>query len=202
LPEAANAVRGENAMSSSPAKAGRRALLGGVAALAAPARVQAQADRPIRMIVAYPPGGASDLTIRALAPGVSEQLGQSLVIENRSGASGGIGLMALARAATDGQTYAIAAESAIYRTLLRSDLGYHGLHDLDPVAMLVSQPIVIAVHPVEPGVGAHRPARGLLCEGDAAGGERQDGEAADQKGLLHHVVSMAMVSGPQSLSGE
>jgi len=134
-------------MSSSPAKAGRRALLGGVAALAAPVRVQAQADRPIRMIVAYPPGGASDLTIRALAPGVSEQLGQSLVIENRSGASGGIGLMALARAATDGQTYAIAAESAIYRTLLRSDLGYHGLHDLDPVAMLVSQPIVIAVHP-------------------------------------------------------
>jgi len=102
------------------------------------------------MIVAYPPGGASDLTIRALAPGASGALGQPLVIENRSGANGGIAMTAVARGPTDGQTFVIAAESAVYRTLLRSDLGYDGLRDLDPTppadAGLCRDPLTAAGH--------------------------------------------------------
>jgi tripartite-type tricarboxylate transporter receptor subunit TctC len=123
----------------------RRQLL--LLSLATPALAQPAFNRPIRVLVAYPPGGASDLTIRALANGVTEQVGQSLVIENRSGASGGIALAATARAQPDGHFFCVAAEGAIYRTLLRDDLGYHGLRDLAPVAMLVSQPIVAVAHP-------------------------------------------------------
>jgi len=69
------------------------------------------------------------------------------VIENRSGAAGAIGMQALARAAPDGQTFAIAAESAVHRSLVRSDLGYDARRDLEPVAMLVAQPVVIVAHP-------------------------------------------------------
>lgn len=124
----------------------RRAILG-IAALAPFAQAAQAQARPIRIIVAYPPGGASDLTIRTLAPHVGESLGRPLVVENRGGANGAIAMQALARAAPDGGTFAIGAESVFLQTLVRSDLGYDAQRDLEPVAMLVAQPIVFAVHP-------------------------------------------------------
>ncbi len=119
----------------------------GTGALTSGTASQPIQGRPLRMIVPYAPGGASDLTIRTLAPAATERLGQGFIVENRSGAAGAIGMQAVARAAPDGQTFAIAAESAVLRSLVRPDLGYDARRDLDPVAMLVVQPIVVVAHP-------------------------------------------------------
>lgn len=115
--------------------------------MAGGAAAQAWPSRPIRMIVGYAPGGTADVAIRALAPGAGERLGQPIVIENRAGANGAIGMEALARAAPDGHTFAMAADSAVFQTLLRPGYAYDAQRDLDTVGLLVSQPIVIAVHP-------------------------------------------------------
>ena len=133
----------------SPA-AGRRSLLltAVAAAVGHPAAAQpAWPSRPVRVIVPYAPGGTSDVSIRALAPQIGERIGQPLVMENRTGANGAIGMEAAARSAPDGYTLAVAADSAVFQTLLRPNLPYDVARDFEPVSLLVAQPIVIAVHP-------------------------------------------------------
>jgi tripartite-type tricarboxylate transporter receptor subunit TctC len=125
----------------------RRALLGAAPAFAAGAAAQDWPARPVRMVVPYAPGGTSDVTMRALVPFLSARLGQPLVVENRPGANGGIGMEAVARAEPDGQTFIFAADSAVFQPLVRPALPYDTLRDLLPVAPVVSQPVVVAVHP-------------------------------------------------------
>ncbi len=103
--------------------------------------------RPIRVIVPYAPGGTADTTARALGHAMTPRLGQPVVVENRSGATGAIGMEAAARAAPDGHTLVVAADAAIYQPYLRPSLPYHPLRDLAPVSVLVQQPIVVAAHP-------------------------------------------------------
>ncbi len=74
---------------------------------------QAYPARAVRLIVPYAPGGGTDILARALAPRVSEALGQSLVVENRPGAGGNIGADAVAKAAPDGYTLVMAANTTI-----------------------------------------------------------------------------------------
>ncbi|WP_207539523.1 Bug family tripartite tricarboxylate transporter substrate binding protein [Sabulicella rubraurantiaca] len=132
----------------------RRSMLSSLAAIAAVAatggrRAEAQAwpNRPIRVVVTYAPGGSSDISIRSIAQGVGERLGQGLVVENRAGANGSIGMEAVARAPADGHTFAVTADSAVFQTLLKPTYPYDVARDFEPVSLLVSQPIVIAVHP-------------------------------------------------------
>ncbi len=76
--------------------------------LAAPAVLRAQGvwpDRPVRLIVPFPPGGSTDTIARILQPKLSETVGKSVVIENRGGASGSVGAIEAARAAADGYTW-------------------------------------------------------------------------------------------------
>src|SRR5260221_8747893 len=73
-------------------------------AFSAAASAQVYPSRPIRMIVAFPPGGGTDIVARMLAPRLGEALGQSVLVENRGGASGNIGTEFAARAAPDGYT--------------------------------------------------------------------------------------------------
>jgi tripartite-type tricarboxylate transporter receptor subunit TctC len=134
----------------------RRALLGGAAAaaaLAAPAATHAQPgdwpNRPVRVIVPWPPGGAADILVRLYCERLGPMLGQPFVVENRPGAGGNIGIEAAARAAPDGYTLAIAALThlSIFR-FLYARLPYDADRDLAPVALAWELPNV-AVVPAE-----------------------------------------------------
>src|SRR4029078_8908546 len=76
-------------------------------------RAQAYPDQPIKIIVTFPPGGSSDILIRALQPLLSEDLRQPIVIENRAGAGGNIGIAAVAQAAPDGYVLGVAAAGVL-----------------------------------------------------------------------------------------
>jgi tripartite-type tricarboxylate transporter receptor subunit TctC len=126
----------------------RAALLGAGALLAAPRAARAQwPDRPIRILVAFPPGAATDVLARALANALTPVLGQPVVVENRPGAGGNIATVAVRRSAPDGLTFlahsvAFAVNSSLYR-----NAGYDALTDLEPVALLASTPNIITVNP-------------------------------------------------------
>src|SRR5205085_12702085 len=78
-----------------------------------PSLAQAYPDHPIKVIVTFPPGGSADIVIRALQPLLEQDLHQPLVIENRSGAGGNIGIAAVAQAAPDGYTLGVAAAGVL-----------------------------------------------------------------------------------------
>jgi len=125
----------------------RRPLLGTL--LASPAL--AFPDRPIRLVVAYPPGGGTNLMARAIAQRMGQVLGQSVVIDNRSGASGTLGAMALANAAPDGHTLLFVTSSEMsLRPLLDRQLPFDADRDFTPIALLGITPVVLAVNPALP----------------------------------------------------
>lgn len=96
-----------------PRPLGRRLLLGaGIVAVARPARA-AWPDRPVRIVVPFPAGGGVDLTARMLAEAIAPGLGQPVVVENRSGAGGAIGVQAVAQAAPDGHALAMTSPSTV-----------------------------------------------------------------------------------------
>ena len=92
-------------------------------AFATPA-LAAYPDRPVRIIVPYAPGGPADVTARLLAAKLQERLGQSFVIDNRSGAGGNIGTAAGAQAAADGYTLTVITPAQIINTTLFAKPGY------------------------------------------------------------------------------
>src|SRR4051812_27887553 len=104
-------------------------------------------NRPIRLLVGYPPGGPADVTARLVSPYLSEALGQQVVIDNRAGAGATIAAMLLARAEPDGYTISIAAngEMAISPNLRK--LPYDPLKDFAPVSRIGSNQLVLVVHP-------------------------------------------------------
>lgn len=118
----------------------RRSLLAGLAgiALARPALSQAWAPtRPIRLVLGFPPGGASDAAVRIIQPVLQQSLGQSVVIDNRPGAGGNLGALEVARAAPDGHTIGSAnmGTLAVNPALVRN-MGFDPVADLLPVSML------------------------------------------------------------------
>ena len=120
--------------------------------LARPALSQADASRPIRFLVPYAAGGGQDISARLLAEPLRAGLGQTIVVENRSGASGMIGAAALAQAAPDGLTIMLggAGETAINHHLFRERMTYHPVRDLRPVMVLVTVPVVVMAYPQAP----------------------------------------------------
>jgi tripartite-type tricarboxylate transporter receptor subunit TctC len=108
-------------------------------------------NRPIRVIVPFAPGGTSDVVARILAPKMADLLGQQIVVENRAGASGNIGMEAAAKAAPDGYTIflgnigAIAINPAIFR-----DLSVNPVKDLIPVTLVADVPNLLVVNPSVP----------------------------------------------------
>ena len=116
--------------------------------------VLAQADvypnKPVRLIVPFPPGGSVDVVARLLAPKLAESLGQAVVIENRSGASGIIGTEAVARAKPDGYTLMINTIPFVTNAHLYDRVPYDALNDFVPISLLSSSPLAIVVHPSVP----------------------------------------------------
>jgi tripartite-type tricarboxylate transporter receptor subunit TctC len=104
--------------------------------------------KPIRMIVAYPPGGGTDIVGRMIAQKLGEMLGQSVVVENRGGASGNIGTEIAARAAPDGYTILMGnvAPNAINVSLFKN-LPFDPVADFAPVSLVASTPNILVVHP-------------------------------------------------------
>lgn len=112
-----------------------------------PAHTAAQAfHAPIRLIVPFPPGGSTDALARLLAPHLSKSLGQTIVVENRPGASGQIAAQALKAAPPDGSTFMLAPDHvAIMVPLIMPTAGYDTLQDFLPVGQAATYPIAMSV---------------------------------------------------------
>ena len=107
--------------------------------------------KPIRFIVSFPPGGSSDLVARAIAPSMTERLGQSLVVENRPGAGGNIGVDAVAKSAPDGHTIGLAAAGALtVNPTLYPSMPFDPQRDLAPISLLAMIPFLVVANPTAP----------------------------------------------------
>jgi len=119
----------------------------GVAGAAEKAATDNYPNKPIRMIVGYPAGGANDLVARAIGQEMSKELGQQVVIENVSGAAGTIGAANAARAAGDGYTLFMAAGAHALAPSVRKSLPYDIVTDFAPVSVAAIGSYVLVVHP-------------------------------------------------------
>jgi tripartite-type tricarboxylate transporter receptor subunit TctC len=103
--------------------------------------------RPVKMVVPFPAGGATDLTARLLAGKLTEAWGQQVIVENKPGAGGNIGAEAGARAAPDGYTLTLCAAGFMaVNPSLYAKLPYDPVRDFAPVALLVKAPLLLVVH--------------------------------------------------------
>ncbi|NKE44045.1 tripartite tricarboxylate transporter substrate binding protein [Roseomonas frigidaquae] len=169
----------------------RRQLLAATAAtLAAPA-VQAQGawpNRPIRLIVPFPPGAANDTLGRAMADQLSPRLGQPVVVENRGGAGGTIGSEAVARSAADGYTLLLGHIGTLaVNVAMYPNLTYSPVRDFAPVAMIATTPNVLVVHPRQP----YQDLRGLADYAKANPGKLRYCTAGN--GSAGHTVMLAFL---------
>jgi tripartite-type tricarboxylate transporter receptor subunit TctC len=128
-------------------------LAAGAAALPAVSRIawaQAYPTRPVRLIEGFGAGSAPDILARLIGQSLSEQLGQSFVIENRSGAASNIATEAVVRAAPDGYTLLLVTASNAINATLYDKLGFNFIRDIAPVASICRVPLVMEVHPSVP----------------------------------------------------
>src|SRR5262245_31260881 len=130
-----------------------QAVLATLGALLAQSLALAQSypARPITIIVTFPPGGSSDIVARALQSKLEAELGQSIVIDNRPGAGGNIGIGAVARAAPDGYTLGVAAAGVLaVNPHLNRSMPFDPQKDLTPITMLTQIPFVLVASQTAP----------------------------------------------------
>ena len=120
----------------------------GFAALTALA--QTYPNKPIRMLVGYPPGGSVDASARILAERLGPALGQTVLVENRAGATGNIAAEALTKAAPDGYTIYMGTTINAVSVSLFKNLPYDPVRDFAPVSKVVVSPSILVVHPSVP----------------------------------------------------
>ena len=126
------------------------ALSAGVTVLAGAGQAQTPdyPTQPIRMVVTFPPGGSTDVVVRMLVPRLNEKLGQQVVVDNRPGAGGNIGLTAVARAPADGYTLGVGAAGGLSANVsLYAQMPFDPIKDFRPVTMLAAIPFVLIGHP-------------------------------------------------------
>lgn len=149
-------------------------MLGAV--LAGAAAAQTYPVKPVRIVVPFAAGGGVDVTARILAQGLTERLGQTVFVENRTGASGIIGTEFVAKSAPDGYTLLVGSQTtqavvpAMYKT------SYDGARDFTPMMVIATSPLMIVVHPSLPVknvrdlIALARVRPGQLTFGAASGG--------------------------------
>ena len=105
-------------------------------------------DKPVTIIVPFPPGGSTDMVARAIAPKLQQQFGQPFVVDNRAGATGAIGATAVKNAAPDGYTFMVAS-IGVYaiNPFIQKKLQYDPVKDLDPITVAVRAPNVLVTNP-------------------------------------------------------
>lgn len=130
----------------------RRLLVLALATLPLALHAQGSAQgKPIKLIVPFPPGGNVDLSGRILAPELARELGQPVIVENRAGAGGTLGLDAVAKSAPDGSTLGIASPvNHLAAPSLYPKLPYDSIKDFTPVGLIASVPMVLVVGPSSP----------------------------------------------------
>ncbi|CAM3506317.1 Tripartite tricarboxylate transporter substrate binding protein [Delftia tsuruhatensis] len=117
----------------------------------APAPVLAQPAawpaRPVRLVVGYAAGGATDVIARLVAARMGEQLGQSVVVDNRTGANSNVGAEAVARAPADGYTLYVYTIANTINASLYPRLGYDPVKDFEPIGLIAKIPNILVVNP-------------------------------------------------------
>jgi len=152
-------------------------LLAALAVSGTTVLAQAYPVKPIRLVVPFPPGGTVDLSARAIAPALSELLGQGIVIENRGGAAGIIGSEHVARAAPNGYTLLMGSNSTFsVAPALNPNTPYQPTRDFAAIGLVGSTPFVLVVHPSVPArstqalIALARPKPGRLTMGSGGVG--------------------------------
>jgi tripartite-type tricarboxylate transporter receptor subunit TctC len=123
----------------------KKILLTTLIAIACPALAQTYPTQPIKLIAPFPPGGSVDIMARLIAEPLGRELGQRIVIENRSGASGNIGMEAAARAAPDGYTIVLNTIPLVTNKSLFEKLTWDPIRDFAPIGMVATAPHVLVV---------------------------------------------------------
>ena len=124
----------------------------GVAAVS-PASAQNYPAKPIRYIIAFPPGGSNDIFARIVGARMAELMGQTVIVDNRPGGGANIGAEAIARAAPDGYTIGNISATHTINASLYPKLGYDVLKDYTPIIKVAEIPLLLAAHPVVPATG-------------------------------------------------
>jgi len=114
------------------------------------ALAQAYPSRPVSIVVPYPPGGLINIVARVLAPALGKELGQSVLVDNRSGAGGNVGADFVAKSTADGYTLVMANPSFGISPHIYAKLNYHTLNDFAFVGLYGTVPNVLVVHPSVP----------------------------------------------------
>jgi tripartite-type tricarboxylate transporter receptor subunit TctC len=114
------------------------------------AAAQSYPTKPVRLVIPFAAGGPTDIVARLLGEKLAPIWGQPLVVDNRPGGGGTLGTALVAKAAPDGYTLVLAATSHVYNDLLIGNLPYDPIKDFTPVAMMVSFPSILVVHPEVP----------------------------------------------------
>lgn len=144
-------------------------------------------EKPIRLIVPFPPGGVADMIARSVGQKVGENIGQPIIIENKAGASAAIGSSYVARSAPDGYTLLLANLPVMaINDLQFSKLPYDAQKDLEPIIMLADQPYIIAVHP---SLGVNTMAE-LIAKAIKTPGEVTFGSASSSTHLAGELLNM------------
>ena len=129
----------------------RTLVLGAIAApLAAQAQTPAWPPSNIRIVVAYPPGGSTDAMMRLIQAPLQQRLGTTIIIENRSGASGSVGTGAVAKSPADGNTWLAVFDNHAANPFVLPSLPYDTEKDLDPVLLIGTAPYLIATATAKP----------------------------------------------------
>lgn len=179
-------------------------LAGALLGLSSMASAQAWPSRPITMIIPFPPGGTLDTVGRMVAQKLGDQLGQSVVVDNRAGAGGAIGSAAVARAAPDGYTFLFSPSTFTTTPMVVKTTAYDVLRDFQPIALVAKAPLAIAVNknlPVNdlPGLIAHakaHPGKLTFAIGSSASAGHLSTELLKRASGIDYLIVPYKGSGP------
>jgi len=159
--------------------------------------------KPIRLVVGQAPGGATDVIARLVAPRFGEHLGQSVVVENRTGAAGSIGAAFVAKSPPDGYNLLVISSSYAINPSLYKDLPFDPVKDLAPVTLIAEAPFLLVVHPSMPAqsvkalIALAKAKPGAL--NFASGGSGSSGQLAGE--LFKYLTGVDMVHVPYKGAG-
>jgi tripartite-type tricarboxylate transporter receptor subunit TctC len=155
-----------------------------IAALSTGALAQAYPNKPIRMIAPYPPGGATDILARLVAQGLTESLGQPVIVENKAGANGQIGHDFVAKAAPDGYTLVLGNSAVLAVSVSMYDkLPFDPLKDFAPITLAAQGPLVFEINAAIPANNMQE----FLAYARQKQGKVNAGLAG--VGAMHHLVT-------------